>query len=95
MHRALCAGQSAEIDADVSSYFDSIPHAALMQSLARRICDRRMLRLLKLWLKAPVAERGPGGGWRFRGGKRATCGTPQGGLMTPRTHKVTSRSTGR
>jgi RNA-directed DNA polymerase len=83
VHRALCAGHSAVIDADVSSYFDSIPHAALMQSLARRLSDRRMLRLLKRWLKAPVAERGPGGGWGFRGGKRSTRGTPQGGCVSP------------
>ena len=83
VHRALCAGHTEVIDADVSSYFDSIPHAALLKSLARRICDRRMLRLLKGWLKAPVAERGPGGGWRFRGGKRATRGTPQGGVVSP------------
>jgi RNA-directed DNA polymerase len=70
------------IDADVSSYFDTIPHAALMQSLARRLSDRRMLRLLKRWLKAPVAERAEGGGWRFSGGKRATRGTPQGGVVS-------------
>jgi RNA-directed DNA polymerase len=41
VHRALCAGHAAVIDADVSSYFDSIPHAALMKSLARRLSDRR------------------------------------------------------
>jgi RNA-directed DNA polymerase len=83
VHRALCAGHAEVIDADLSSYFDSIPHAALMKSLARRLSDRRMLRLLKRWLKAPVAERGPGGGWRFTGGKRRTRGTPQGGVVSP------------
>jgi RNA-directed DNA polymerase len=83
VHRALCAGHSEVIDADLSSYFDSIPHAALMQSLARRLSDRRLLRLLKQWLKTPVAERGPGGGWRFTGGKRSTRGTPQGGVVSP------------
>jgi RNA-directed DNA polymerase len=83
VHRALCAGHAAVIDADVSSYFDSIPHAALVKSLARRLSDRRMLRLLKRWLKAPVAEPGPGGGWRFTGGKRRTRGTPQGGVVSP------------
>jgi RNA-directed DNA polymerase len=82
-HRALCAGHTEVIDADVSSYFDTIPHAALLKSLARRLSDRRMLRLLKRWLKAPVAEPGPGGGWRVSGGKRATCGTPQGGVVSP------------
>jgi len=83
VHRALCAGHPEVIDADVTSDFDTIPHAALRKSLARRICDRRMLRLLKMWLKAPVAERAAGGGWRFGGGKRATRGTPQGGVVSP------------
>lgn len=83
VHRALCAGHTAVIDADLSAYFDTIPHADLMQSLARRISDRRMLRLLKRWLKAPVAEPVDGGGWRFTGGKRSTRGTPQGGVVSP------------
>jgi RNA-directed DNA polymerase len=83
VHRALWAGHSAVIDADLSRYFDSIPHADLLKSLARRLSDRKMLRLLKRWLKAPVAERGPGGGWRFTGGKRSTRGTPQGGVVSP------------
>ena len=83
VHRALCAGHTQVIDADVSRYFDTIPHAALMQSLARRLSDRRLLRLLRRWLKAPVAERGSGGGWRFSGGKESTRGTPQGGGVSP------------
>src|SRR5437016_5532999 len=76
-------GTRRYIDADVSSYFDAIPHSDLLKSLARRISDRRMLRLLKMWVKAPVAERAGGGGWRFSGGKRATRGTPQGGVISP------------
>jgi RNA-directed DNA polymerase len=83
VHRALCAGHTQVIDADLSAYFDTIPHADLMKSLARRLSDRRMLRLLKMWLKAPVAERAAGGGWRFSGGKRSTRGTPQGGVVSP------------
>lgn len=83
VHRALCAGQTAVVDADVSQYFDTIPHAALMQALARRISDRKLLRLLKQWLKAPVAEQVDGGGWRYTGGKRATRGIPQGGVISP------------
>ena len=83
VHRALCAGHTEVIDADVSNYFDTVPHADLVKSLARRISDRRMLRLLKMWLKAPVAERTKGGGWRFSGGKRSTRGTPQGGVISP------------
>ena len=83
VHRALCAGHTEVIDADLSSYFDTIPHADLMKSLACRLSDRRMLRLLKRWLKVPVAERGNDGGWRFTGGKRSTRGTPQGGVVSP------------
>jgi len=67
----------------VAVSFDTIPHADLMKSLARRISDRKLLRLLKRWLKAPVAEQTTGGGWRFSGGKRATRGTPQGGVVSP------------
>lgn len=82
-HRALCAGQTQVVDADVSQYFDTIPHTALMQVLARRISDRKLLRLLKQWLKAPVAEQTGRGGWRYTGGKRATRGIPQGGVISP------------
>jgi RNA-directed DNA polymerase len=83
VHRALCAGHTEVVDADVSQYFDTIPHAELMKSLARRLSDRKMLRLLKMWLKAPVAEPAAGGGWRYSGGKRVTRGTPQGGVISP------------
>ena len=44
------------IDADLSGYFDTIPHSELMKSLARRISDRQVLRLIKMWLEAPVEE---------------------------------------
>ena len=94
VHRALCAGHTEVIDGDVSQYFDAIPHADLMKSLARRISDRKVLRLLKMWLKAPVAEPAAGGGWRFSGGKRATRGTPQGGVMTPPTQSQTLPGSG-
>jgi RNA-directed DNA polymerase len=83
VHRALCAGHTEVVDADVSGYFDTIPHAELLKSLARRISDGKLLRLLKMWLKAPVAEPAAGGGWRYSGGKRATRGTPQGGVISP------------
>lgn len=83
VHRALCAGQTQVVDADVAQYFDTIPHVALMQALARRISDRKLLRLLKRWLKAPVAEQTPRGRWRYTGGKRTTRGVPQGGVLSP------------
>jgi RNA-directed DNA polymerase len=72
------------IDADLSGYFDSIPHAELMKSVARRIIDRQMLRLIKMWLMAPVEETDK------RGRKRRTTrnkdtgrGTPQGAPISP------------
>ncbi len=83
VHRVLCAGQTQVVDADVSQDFDTIPHAALMQALARRISDRKLLRLLKRWLTTPVAERTKRGGWHCTGGKRATRGIPPGGVIAP------------
>jgi RNA-directed DNA polymerase len=71
------------VDAELAQDFDTIPHAALLKPLARRLCDRKLLRLLKRWLKTPVAEPIAGGGGRYMGGKRATRGTPQGGVISP------------
>jgi len=83
VHRLLQHGYTDVVDADVSKYFDTIPHAQLMQSVARRIVDRQVLRLIKLWLKAPVEERDADGTGRMSGGKDNTCGTPQGGVISP------------
>jgi len=71
------------VDADLSKYFDTIPHQDLMRSVARRIVDRHVLWLIKLWLKAPVEERNDDGKRRLTGGKSSTCGTPQGGVVSP------------
>jgi RNA-directed DNA polymerase len=65
------------------SSFDTIPHADLLKSVARRICDRHVLRLIKLWLKAPIEERNGDGTRRMSGGKSGKCGTPQGGVASP------------
>jgi RNA-directed DNA polymerase len=84
VHRLICRGYTDVVDADLSRYFDSIPHDALMKSVARRIVDRRVLRLIKLWLKAPIEERDDGDGTRrIGGGKSNTRGTPQGGVASP------------
>ena len=56
-HRLLCRGYTDVVDADLSKYFDTIPHADLLKSVARRIVDRHVLWLIKLWLRAPVEER--------------------------------------
>jgi len=83
VHELLCAGYTEVVDADLSKYFDTIPHRELMQSVARRIVDRDVLRLLKAWLKAPVEERDEKGNRRMTGGKGSTRGTPQGGVVSP------------
>jgi RNA-directed DNA polymerase len=83
VHRLFCRGYTDVVDADLSKYFDTIPHADLLKSVARRISDRNMLWLIKQWLKAPVEERDGEGRRRISGGKRSTRGTPQGGVASP------------
>ena len=80
----LKEGYTDVVDADLSGYFDSIPHAELMRSVARRVSDGRMLRLIKTWLEAPVEE------IDNRGHRRRTTrnkdegrGTPQGSPISP------------
>lgn len=74
----LKEGRLEVYDADLSSYFDSIPHDQLMQMVEKRIADRSILKLIRMWLKAPVVEEGKSGG-----GKRSRKGTPQGGVISP------------
>jgi RNA-directed DNA polymerase len=83
VHALICRGYTDVVDADLSKYFDSIPHRDLLTSVARRIVDRNVLRLIKMWLKTPVEERDEDGKRRMSGGKRSTCGTPQGGVASP------------
>jgi RNA-directed DNA polymerase len=83
VHRLLCQGYSDVVDADVTKYFDTIPHHELMQSVARRIVDGQMLKLIKAWLKVAVEERDERGNRRMSGGKKSKLGTPQGGVISP------------
>jgi RNA-directed DNA polymerase len=84
VHRLICRGYTDVVDADLSRYFDSIPHDELLKSVARRIVDRHVLRLIKLWLKAPIEERDNSDGTRrIGGGKSNSRGTPQGGVASP------------
>src|SRR3979411_2432205 len=84
VYRLICRGYTDVVDADLSKYFDSIPHDELLKSVARRIVDRHVLRLIKLWLKAPIEEQDDGDGTRrIGGGKSNTRGTPQGGVASP------------
>jgi len=79
----LHEGYTDIVDADLSKYFDTIPHSELMQCVARRIVDRQMLHLVKMWLKVPVEERDENGKRRLTGGKDNDRGTPQGGVISP------------
>ena len=84
VHRLLNTGYTDVIDADLSGYFDSIPHAELMRSVARRISDRHVLALLKQWLVAPVEEDdGRGGRRRTTQAKDQKRGIPQGAPISP------------
>src|SRR5499425_2378567 len=84
VHRLLNTGHGQVVDADLSSYFDSIPQAELMKTVARRVVDGAMLHLIKMWLEAPVEETDE------RGNKRRSTrnrdegrGTPQGSPISP------------
>jgi RNA-directed DNA polymerase len=79
----LHEGYTDIVDADLSKYFDTIPHSALMQCVTRRIVDRQMLHLIQGWLKVPVEERDEQGKRRLTGGKDHDRGTPQGGVVSP------------
>jgi RNA-directed DNA polymerase len=84
VHRLLSTGYTHVVDADLSAYFDSVPHPELLRSLARRVVDRSMLHLVKMWLETPVEETNE------RGRKMRTTrhrdehrGTPQGSPLSP------------
>jgi RNA-directed DNA polymerase len=77
---AVKAGRSEVSDADLASYFDTIDHARLLQQLGRRIADRSVLRLIRLWLRCPVVEDDAQGRRRTTHPRQ---GTPQGGVISP------------
>ncbi len=74
----LQSGKREVFDADLSAYFDTIPHKELMYLIALRISDKNILHLIKMWLKVPVMEDG-----NPKGGKKTKTGTPQGGVISP------------
>jgi RNA-directed DNA polymerase len=77
---ALRAGKLEVVDADLSKYFDTIPHTKLMRLLANRISDGAMLHLVRQWLDAPVVEEDPDGRRRILPNWQ---GVPQGGVISP------------
>ena len=81
---ALHKGYTQVIDADLSKYFDSIPHSKLLAVVAERIVDSAILHVIKQWLKAPViGEDKDGTRKNVGGGKANSKGTPQGGVISP------------
>ena len=81
---SMNTGYTEVIDADLSKYFDTIPHANLMAVVAERICDGAILHLIQMWLKAPIMEVDKDGTKRnIGGGKGNRKGTPQGGVISP------------
>jgi RNA-directed DNA polymerase len=84
VERLLRTGHTEVVDADLSGYFDSIPHHELMKSVSRRISDGRLLRLIKLWLETPVEETdAKGHRHRTTRNKDQGMGTPQGAPISP------------
>jgi len=81
--RLLFQGYTDVVDADLSKYFDTIPHSELMKCVARRIVDKHVLHLIQMWLKVPVEETDGKGKKRLAGGKDNDRGTPQGGVISP------------
>ena len=84
VHGLLNTGHREVVDADLSGYFDSIPHAELMQCVARRVSDKAVLHLVKMWLVSPVEERNAHGHVvRTTRNKDQGRGTPQAAPISP------------
>jgi RNA-directed DNA polymerase len=80
IRRHLSAGLGEVYDADLKSYFDTIPHDALLKCLERRVADRAVLTLIRMWLECPVSETDDDGKTTWT---RPMQGTPQGGVISP------------
>lgn len=79
----LHAGKVEIYDADLSSYFDTIDHELLMEAITKRIVDRSVLRLIRLWLKCQIIEKDKNGGSGQTKITKSKEGTPQGGVISP------------
>ena len=84
VHKLINTGHGEIVDADLSSYFDTLPHSGLLKSVARRVADGAMLHLIKMWLEAPVEETDERGNQRRSTRNRDEGrGTPQGSPISP------------
>ena len=84
VHRLLNTGHREVVDGDLSNYFGEIPHSELLQSIARRVSDGRMLGWIKMWLEMAVEEDdGKGGKRRTNRARKERKGTPQGAPISP------------
>jgi RNA-directed DNA polymerase len=84
VHKLLNTGHGQIVDADLSGYFDSIPHSDLLKSVARRVVDGAMLHLIRMWLEAPVEETDERGNkHRSTRNRDEGKGTPQGAPISP------------
>src|SRR5216684_606785 len=84
VHKLINTGHGEIVDADLSSYFDTLPHSELLKSVARRVVDGAMLHLIKMWLEAPVEETDERGNQRrSRRNRDEGRGTPQGSPISP------------
>jgi len=79
IREGIRSGKRSIYDADLKGYFDSIPHDKLMMCLKMRIADRKMLSLIKMWLKCPILEQNKGKTKKVF----PKDGTPQGGVISP------------
>jgi group II intron reverse transcriptase/maturase len=85
VEKLIRSGHQEVVDADLSGFFDTIPHVYLMRSVARRTCDSSLLHLVKMWLEMPVVEpdRGSGTDQTRTRHREAGIGTPQGSPISP------------
>jgi len=84
VHKLINTGHREIVDADLASYFDSLPHSELLKSVARRVVDGAMLHLIKMWLKAPVEETDDRGRkHRNTRNRDEGRGSPQGSPISP------------
>ena len=84
VHKLINTGHGEIVDADLSSYFDTLPHAELLKSVARRVVDGAMLHLIKMWLEAPVEETDERGNkHRSTRNRDEGRGSPQGSPISP------------